>query len=71
MASFVETGMISVSLAIFAATFVLYSLADFAVTHEACGTPCRSCPHWDGCLSRRVCRIRPSQDPELCILLWN
>lgn len=71
MATFGEILMVTVSVAISAAIFVLYMLADFVVTHGDCGKPCRSCPHWDRCLSRRVCRVEPSQDPELCILRWS
>lgn len=71
MAAFVEIVMIAVSLGVFAATVVLYGLADFAVTHGDCGRPCRRCPHWEQCLSRRVCRVEPSEDAELCILRWG
>ena len=71
MAAFGETVMIAVLLSVVAATVILYALADFVATHGDCGKPCRTCPHWDRCLSRRVCRVEPSQDPELCILRWN
>ncbi len=71
MAAFREMVMVTVAVAIFAAMLISYLLADFVATHGDCGKPCRSCPHWDRCLSRRVCRVEPSQDPELCILRWS
>jgi hypothetical protein len=63
--------MITVSFFILLVTCSVYVLADYFVTHGDCEKPCRTCPHWDRCLSRRICRVQPSKDPELCILRWN
>jgi hypothetical protein len=63
--------MIAVSFLILVAVACLYLLADLAVLWQACKPPCHACPHWNRCLSRRISRIKPYRNTELCILRWN
>jgi len=71
MAAFGRLVMLVVTCAAFIVVFGLYRLADHFATAAVSRGACRSCPHWDLCLSRRLCRVEPSKDPELCIQLWN
>jgi hypothetical protein len=66
-----EVVMIVATFFILIAVTSLYRVVEFAVARKAYAKPCGNCPYWSACLSRRVCRVEPSKDPELCILRWS
>jgi hypothetical protein len=63
--------MIVASLFVLLSVVAVYVFTDLAVMRRACQPACRTCPHWEQCLSRRICRVEPARDPELCILRWS
>ena len=63
--------VIALSFLVLFIAVAVYALADLAVQLQACKKPCRCCPHWERCLSRRISTVKPYQNPELCVLRWS